>query len=91
MSNEQSIADAETPREHSQGSSASRSGFAEETSIDISGLELTYGDGTEAVSGVDLTVGDGEFWISRPQWRGQDDGDQSARDAAVTDCRRGPS
>jgi ABC-2 type transport system ATP-binding protein len=62
MSNEQSIADAETPREYSRDSSASRTGSAEHTSIDISGLELTYGDGTEAVSGVDLTVGDAEFF-----------------------------
>ncbi|ELY61830.1 ABC transporter ATP-binding protein [Natronococcus jeotgali] len=62
MSNEQSIADAETPRERSQGPGASRVGSGEHTSIDISGLELTYGDGTEAVSGVDLTVGDGEFF-----------------------------
>ncbi len=62
MSNEQSIADAETPREHSRDSSASRIEPAKHASIEISSLELTYGDGTEAVSGVDLTVDDGEFF-----------------------------
>ncbi|MCU4753142.1 ABC transporter ATP-binding protein [Halobacteria archaeon AArc-curdl1] len=62
MSNDQSIADAETPRDHSRDSSGSRVESAKHISIDISGLELTYGDGTEAVSGVDLTVGNGEFF-----------------------------
>ncbi|MFP8953970.1 ATP-binding cassette domain-containing protein [Natrialbaceae archaeon A-arb3/5] len=62
MSNEQSVADAETLREHSQDSSRGRIGHGRPTSIDISSLELTYGDGTEAVSGVDLTVDDGEFF-----------------------------
>ncbi|PSP95348.1 daunorubicin ABC transporter ATP-binding protein [Halobacteriales archaeon QS_4_62_28] len=30
--------------------------------IDVDGLELTYGDGTEAVQGVDMTVPEGEFF-----------------------------
>ncbi len=62
MSNEQSVADAATLRERSDDSSMTPTGSAKQTSIDISSLKLTYGDGTEAVSGVDLTVGDGEFF-----------------------------
>ncbi len=62
MSNEQSIADAETLHEYSRDSNVSRIEPAKHTSIEISELKLTYGDGTEAVSGVDLTVGDGEFF-----------------------------
>ncbi len=62
MPNDQSVAGTETLGENSRDSSTSRVGCTKHASIDISGLELTYGDGTEAVSGVDLTVRDGEFF-----------------------------
>ncbi|WP_121741425.1 ABC transporter ATP-binding protein [Natronorubrum halophilum] len=54
MPNEQSVANS--------GDRIDRTAPSETASVDIDGLELTYGDGTTAVSGVDLTVADGEFF-----------------------------
>ncbi|WP_137289060.1 ABC transporter ATP-binding protein [Natronorubrum halophilum] len=54
MPNEQSVANSVDRID--------RTASLETASVDIDGLELTYGDGTTAVSGVDLTVADGEFF-----------------------------
>ncbi len=62
MSNDRSVADAETQREQSQQGALDRTTPPTAPSIEIDELELTYGDGTTAVDGVDLTVDDGEFF-----------------------------
>ncbi|SDJ38876.1 ABC transporter ATP-binding protein [Natronorubrum texcoconense] len=62
MSNDRSVADAETQREQSRQGAVDRTTPTTAPSIEIDGLELTYGDGTAAVDGVDLTVADGEFF-----------------------------
>ncbi|MFC3958062.1 ABC transporter ATP-binding protein [Halovivax cerinus] len=61
MSNDRSAA-RESANGHSRNQTENRAEQPEQTAIDIEGLEVTYGDGTEAVRGVDLTVGRGEFF-----------------------------
>ncbi|SIS09067.1 ABC-2 type transport system ATP-binding protein [Natronorubrum thiooxidans] len=62
MSNERAMTESDNPRERARETGADRTPMSERPSIDIDGLELTYGDGTTAVDGVDLTVADGEFF-----------------------------
>lgn len=60
MSDEQSTTDDEPGRERTANADRRRS--SGRASIEISDLELTYGDGTTAVDGIDMTVADGEFF-----------------------------
>lgn len=62
MSNDRSVSSASTHREQSRGPEERRANETDRAAIDLEGLEVTYGDGTEAVRGVDMTVDSGEFF-----------------------------
>ncbi|AGB16813.1 daunorubicin resistance ABC transporter ATP-binding subunit [Halovivax ruber XH-70] len=62
MSNDRSVSSASTHGGQSQSQRADRASGTDHAAIDLEGLEVTYGDGTEAVRGIDMTVASGEFF-----------------------------